>query len=699
MKIRVDGLSKKYKENKDKSLDNINLVLPEKGLVFINGHNGSGKTTLINCLCLNDLDFDGNIFYDDKSLKSMNEIEKKNILLDKISIIYQGNNLIESMNGYNNLNISSIMLGDNKKESMGLSFDLNKNIKKLSGGERQKISICRALSEQKEVLILDEPTNNLDYNSTIEILELLKEISSKMLVICITHNLDLSAKYGDRIITLEKGKIIDDNIINENSEPCHINADNKRKLNKKNLIINSFLYYKYNIISTLIYSVFFIVFLLIIIELAQAFTFNYRKALYDELGFDNYTLYREEKEFFDDGTMYSKYINIDDLKNGSYYISSYDGIELNNKYDKVSIGNLTLKKYFNKDSIDNNEEFELKYSSYKISLKFDEVFDGNGIKANTNILSNIKNDTVLVNGIFHYKEELSSSDFKELMDHTVEYIPLSYYNKETSKNVELASNEVIVSESLGFYDITKTYYYINYDNLKNKNIYNSIAVTDIYKDGLKIKELSADDFNHIYDEYVIVNDDIYNKIASKVKCYSSVIYNLKDTNFIDLALDSSIFIKGTDQNTNEVILDVINYKLDLEKNKTVFLSILIVTIILFILISSLVYMSINKYDKTKHGIYLSIGISKRSTRISSYISLLPFILINSIISALLSIPVSNYISKNTLGSNLYNRGYVTSRFNIFNIIQFLLIIIIMILINYISYYFITRKKEIKEYFN
>ncbi|MDD4157007.1 MAG: ATP-binding cassette domain-containing protein [Candidatus Cloacimonetes bacterium] len=218
--IEIKNISKLYESKrrlKHKALDNINLDFPSKGMIFLLGKSGSGKTTLLNIIGALDSPSNGEIFFNNV------KIQPKREFLDHyrnqyIGFVFQEFNLIESETVFQNTALA--MQLQNKRQvkelvasvlkQVGLEGFENRMPDELSGGEKQRITIARALVKNSKIILADEPTGNLDSENGESIFELLKSISENKLVIAVTHDRECAKKYGERIIEISDGKIISD---------------------------------------------------------------------------------------------------------------------------------------------------------------------------------------------------------------------------------------------------------------------------------------------------------------------------------------------------------------------------------------------------------------------------------------------------------------------------------------------------------
>ena len=213
--ITLRKVSKVY-ENGKRALINVNLSLPRVGFVSILGESGSGKTTLLNLLAFNDERSCGDITYNGVNIDEMNDSEKYSY----IGYIHQDYKLIESMTVLENIMISVELSNSNydTKKVIGLLKELDieqhkdSKVVALSGGEKQRVAIAKAIAREPKVIFADEPTGNLDDDNTKNILDILKEISKNVLVVMVTHDKENAKKYSDYIVKLKFGRVVENNL-------------------------------------------------------------------------------------------------------------------------------------------------------------------------------------------------------------------------------------------------------------------------------------------------------------------------------------------------------------------------------------------------------------------------------------------------------------------------------------------------------
>ncbi|TNF07683.1 MAG: ABC transporter ATP-binding protein, partial [Bacillota bacterium] len=222
--IKVNHLHKyfnRFKKNEIHVLNDINLEFPEKGLVVLLGPSGSGKTTLLNVLGGLDKVQSGTIDFDHTQIEGYDAGTWEKIRNEAVGYIFQNYNLLPELSVFDNVAFVLKMIGihDPKVIEDRVHYILNavnmfpyrkKRALQLSGGQQQRVAIARALVKNPRIIIADEPTGNLDSKNTLEIMNIIKQISMEKLVVLVTHERDIAQFYGDRIIELKDGQIISD---------------------------------------------------------------------------------------------------------------------------------------------------------------------------------------------------------------------------------------------------------------------------------------------------------------------------------------------------------------------------------------------------------------------------------------------------------------------------------------------------------
>ena len=222
--IKLSNINKYYhkgKQNQNHVLNNISLEFEDTGLVVLIGPSGSGKTTLLNTISGMDNFHSGTFEIKDQVFQSYKSKRWDRLRKYQIGYIYQNYNILKEVTVYENIELVLKMVGItdevelNKRVShilhaVGLTQYHDRLSKQLSGGQQQRVAFARALAKDPDVILADEPTGNLDSKTTIELMQILKEISKEKLVILVTHEQVLADYFGDRIIEIENGKIMKD---------------------------------------------------------------------------------------------------------------------------------------------------------------------------------------------------------------------------------------------------------------------------------------------------------------------------------------------------------------------------------------------------------------------------------------------------------------------------------------------------------
>ena len=246
--LELKNITKKYNtgEFEQLALDNVSINFRKCEFAAILGPSGSGKTTLLNIIGGLDHYTSGDLVVNEISTKKFNDRDWDTYRNNRVGFVFQSYNLITHQTVLKNVELALTLSGVSKKErrtrakealkNVGLEKHIHKKPNQLSGGQMQRVAIARALVNSLEIILADEPTGALDSETSIQIMDVLKSISKKRLVIMVTHNPDLAEEYANRIISIKDGKITKDT----NSYDGKIDTANK-KLEKRNKTKMSFL--------------------------------------------------------------------------------------------------------------------------------------------------------------------------------------------------------------------------------------------------------------------------------------------------------------------------------------------------------------------------------------------------------------------------------------------------------------------------
>lgn len=240
--LKLENITKDYLsgDSKVEALKGINMEFRKSEFVSILGPSGCGKTTLLNIIGGLDRYTNGDLSINGKSTKEFKDRDWDAYRNHSVGFVFQNYNLIPHQTVLSNVELALTLSGVSKEErrkraiqaleSVGLKDQIHKKPNQMSGGQMQRVAIARALVNNPDIILADEPTGALDTKTSVQIMEILKNISKDKLIIMVTHNPDLAKEYSSRIIKVLDGKVIDDsNPYNSDEET---KKDNK-KIGKK----------------------------------------------------------------------------------------------------------------------------------------------------------------------------------------------------------------------------------------------------------------------------------------------------------------------------------------------------------------------------------------------------------------------------------------------------------------------------------
>lgn len=208
--LQIKDIRKEYKTGGlvQKALDGVSLNLRENEFVAILGPSGSGKTTLLNMIGGLDRYDSGDLIINGISTKKYKDRDWDSYRNHTIGFVFQSYNLIPHQSILSNvelaLTISGVSKGERRKRAqnalaqVGLGDQLHKKPSQMSGGQMQRVAIARALVNDPDILLADEPTGALDSDTSVQVMELLREVAKNRLVVMVTHNPELAEKYATR---------------------------------------------------------------------------------------------------------------------------------------------------------------------------------------------------------------------------------------------------------------------------------------------------------------------------------------------------------------------------------------------------------------------------------------------------------------------------------------------------------------------
>lgn len=256
--LEIKNIKKIYKTGDftQVALNNVSIKFRKNEFVTILGQSGSGKTTMLNILGGLDKYNSGDLIINGKSTKKFKDKDWDAYRNKSIGFIFQSYNLINHITVLKNVEMALKLNNVSRKkrhklarealDKVGLTEHINKKPTELSGGQMQRVAIARSLVNNPDIILADEPTGALDSKTSIQIMDIIKEISKEKLVIMVSHNKELANLYSTRIIELKDGKMINDNNPVTNDEEIITNY----KLNKTKMSFKEALFLSFNNIMT-----------------------------------------------------------------------------------------------------------------------------------------------------------------------------------------------------------------------------------------------------------------------------------------------------------------------------------------------------------------------------------------------------------------------------------------------------------------
>ena len=246
MLLKLKNIGKIYDSNDILTIGirGINLDFDCNEFVTIEGESGSGKSTLLNVIGANDSYEEGELYIGGEETSHYGAAEWEKYREKYIATVFQDFNIIENLTVLENIELALLRFDDKKVrrekareliEKVGLTKQINRRGSKLSGGEKQRTVIARALAKDAPIILADEPTGNLDVKSSREIAKLLKDVSKNKLVIVVTHNPEFFVEYATRRVTIFDGSVKEDKVIEKPTETKNAEIPEVKQSRKKDI--------------------------------------------------------------------------------------------------------------------------------------------------------------------------------------------------------------------------------------------------------------------------------------------------------------------------------------------------------------------------------------------------------------------------------------------------------------------------------
>ncbi len=511
---------KKHYKSKDgvltEALKGVSIKFPQKGLVFLLGKSGSGKSTLLNILGGLDTCTSGEVIINGKSTTDFKEKDWDAYRNSYIGFVFQEFNLLENYSVEENIKLALKLQHENISHSeilkvlkeVGLDDVLKRKPNELSGGQKQRIAIARALVKKPEVILADEPTGNLDSETSNQVFEILKKMSKNKLIIVVSHDEESASRYADRIIKISDGVVMSDN-----KEEV---KDNAKQLKLKNAKLPMHYSLKMGI-ENLLHKKIKLAFSIVLMTLCLI-CFGIM------LAFNNFDITKTYVDSFE--------------KTGSieYWIVKYNDI-YNSEQEFLNV----FKELF----VSTSEEDESIYTVYMDDSDVDEIEEKTGLNWTVEYI--INNNSWPLNWIFYDSVSLSDNVYNYSVYYDiVTETRFVIYEDELFNNYNIIgttpqnNDEIVISSFIadqiikyGVYSktaktdsVTQKYKPNNYEELVNDDIYINLGtMLDVkivgivdYSDYLEkydeLKEMTILSYFDNYDnEYIVnLNGDLLNDV-------------------------------------------------------------------------------------------------------------------------------------------------------------------------------------------
>ena len=524
--LEIRNIKKSYNmgDSKQEVLKGINIKFRKNEFTSILGSSGSGKTTLLNIIGGLDKYDSGDLIIEGTSTKNFTDREWDTYRNYRVGFIFQSYNLIMHQSVYSNVEIALTLSGVSKAErkkriievleKVGLKDHINKKPNQLSGGQMQRVAIARALVNNPEIILADEPTGALDSTTSVQIMDLLKEIAKDKLIIMVTHNPDLAKEYSTRIIELKDGGIINDSNPYNGEEENVNNRETKKTsmsfLTSLSLSFNNLLTKKGRTILTAFAGSIGIIGIALILSLSNGVSNYVANMERDSMGEYPIDIERKSYDLFGGLSSLLSETNTDNKEEGKLY--SKDDLVYSTKVTDEGVLNKNNLKEFKK-FIENNEE--VKNNSNQITYEYDltlQVYTNNYEKVNIfKELDNNKEDSL--SNKYELVAGTLPKDYNEvaLVVNEEETVPDSIlYSLNIKDKEELKKGLEEISKDSNYKVESKAY---SYEDFLNKS-YKLILNTDYYKEENGVYIDYSNDLEYMKN---VINNGLDIKIVGVIK--------------------------------------------------------------------------------------------------------------------------------------------------------------------------------------
>ncbi len=491
--LKLENISKVYSigDTTVKALQEVNLEFRKSEFVSVLGQSGCGKTTLLNIIGGLDAYSDGDLYINGKSTKEYKDRDWDVYRNRRIGFVFQNYNLIPHQSVLQNvelaLTLSGVSPAERKRRAkealgkVGLSDQINKKPNQMSGGQMQRVAIARALVNDPEIILADEPTGALDSETSVQVMEILKEISKDRLIIMVTHNPELAEKYSSRIIKLLDGKVISDTdpYKEEKGEIKH-KSEKKKAMSfatATGLSLNNLLTKKARTFLTSFAGSIGIIGIALILSVSQGVQAYIDSVQEDTLSTYPITLEAESADYGEIlSTIMGEVSSSGAHENDAVYSNStmfkfLNALSTMNKYEN-NLG--AFKEYLEKD--------DSPFSPYISGVSYSYDFD-------INLYSKDSNDEIIKADIMELLTAVYGDSMKEMQSTSMSMMPMGSGINVFEEMLPSLSGEPVSELLREQYDVVYGHWPESYNEIVlvvNEN--NEIADLSLYALGLKTRE-------------------------------------------------------------------------------------------------------------------------------------------------------------------------------------------------------------------